>query len=74
MKIRKTFILAVALSAAVVFAILGGIAAHQFQASPVIAIGPISPPDDDTGGGNIIAIGPISPPDDDTGGGNIARA
>ncbi len=37
----------------------------------LLSHGPMSPPDDDTNGGNIVAHGPMSPPDDDTNGGNI---
>ena len=60
MKTRSSFILAVALSAALGFAIMGSFAAHQSSPVSTIAAGPISPPDD----GDLIAAGPISPPDD----------
>ena len=69
-KLRNSVVLFGTICAIIVLALT--VSAFTYGSSlQLLSHGPVSPPDDDTNGGNIVAHGPVSPPDDDTNGGNI---
>jgi hypothetical protein len=70
-RLRSSAILCATICAVIVLALAIGAVTYG-SSLQLLSHGPVFPPDDDTGGGNI-AHGPVFPPDDDTGGGNIAH-
>ena len=70
-KVRSSLLLCATICAVIVLALTISVVTYG-SSLQLLSHGPVAPPDDDVGGGNI-AHGPVAPPDDDVGGGNIAH-